>query len=80
MIGSNVETATAQRVQWMGHWLKTPDEADSFTFAVTVWPTNVPLPLVVGALSTGPKQYTINKTPASALKDRNAYKVTREIL
>jgi len=61
VIGSNVETAIALRVKWMDHWLKTPEEADSFTFSVAVWYTNVPLPLVVGALSTGPKQYTINK-------------------
>jgi len=57
-----------------------PEEADSFAFSVAMWPTNAPLPLVVGALSTGPKHYTINNIPASALEDRNAYQVTREIL
>jgi hypothetical protein len=34
----------------------------------------------VRALSTGPKQYTINKIPATALEDKNACKFSREIL
>jgi hypothetical protein len=34
----------------------------------------------MGALSTGPKQCTFNKILASALEDKNACKVTREIL
>jgi len=80
VIDSNVETATAQRVQWIFHWLSTPEEADSFTFSVAVWPTNAPNRWVVGALSTGSKQYKISKITAPAVEDKNACKVAREIL
>jgi hypothetical protein len=34
----------------------------------------------VGALAIGPKQCTVNKVPESAIEDKNAYRVTREVL